>query len=295
MKRFVYAGLCALAVLSAASCRSTHKELATEVFSTEDSTEYARLKINVELPVVAEGAAAETRRTLIGVMDEQLSRICSFENTRHFPGFENPDAGNEEIVEYYRKMALSTIGRLSQSDVDERASYLENDPDISPERKAEILAEIPGWEYEFNLQKTEDTERYTVFQNNDYVYMGGAHGGITGFGCLTFDKKDGQLVDPILRPDCTEEMQPLLVKGLLSYYKDAGVTLTEDELKGQLFIENGIIPLPTWPPYPSEDGLHFVYKQYEIASYAEGMPGFVLGFDEVKPFLTDGAKAVLGL
>jgi hypothetical protein len=38
----------------------------------------------------------------------------------------------------------------------------------------------------------------------------------------------------------------------------------------------------------------FTYQQYEIASYAEGMPSFVVPYPDIEPFLTPEAKA-LGL
>ena len=59
------------------------------------------------------------------------------------------------------------------------------------------------------------------------------------------------------------------------------------------FMENGIVPLPSWTPYPGEDGLVFVYQQYEIASYAAGMPSFVIPYDRIQPFLTEEARRIL--
>ena len=68
-----------------------------------------------------------------------------------------------------------------------------------------------------------------------------------------------------------------------------------DELKESLFIEDGFIPLPSWPLYPSDEGLNFVYHQYEIASYAEGMPSFTVPYADIEPFLTPAARELLGL
>jgi len=60
-----------------------------------------------------------------------------------------------------------------------------------------------------------------------------------------------------------------------------------------LFIDGDIIPFPAFSPYPSKDGLVFVYQQYEIASYAAGMPAFTLPYEVVEPYLTEEAKAIL--
>ena len=65
------------------------------------------------------------------------------------------------------------------------------------------------------------------------------------------------------------------------------------EMMEILDLKDGQIPLPAWAPYPSEEGLNLVYQQYEIGAYALGMPSCILPWDEVEPFLTPAAKAVL--
>ncbi len=100
----------------------------------------------------------------------------------------------------------------------------------------------------------------------------------------------------MLRPDCVEDIQPLLVRGLMQYFGEFEAGLTEEDLFGQLMLEEErVIPLPTWDPYPSEAGLVFTYQQYEIASYAAGMPEFVLPYADVKEFLSADAARVFGL
>ena len=54
------------------------------------------------------------------------------------------------------------------------------------------------WGYDFSLKKIGEGERYVVFQSEDYVYLGGAHGGVTGKGCLTFDKENGSYAEHIV-------------------------------------------------------------------------------------------------
>ena len=60
-----------------------------------------------------------------------------------------------------------------------------------------------------------------------------------------------------------------------------------------LFIDDRFIPLPSWPLYPSGDGLAFIYQQYEIASYADGMPSFTIPYADIEPYMTPEAKALL--
>ena len=269
-----------LAVLAAAACRpSGGKDLQTETVNYEDSTAHADLSIQVELPVAGQGAAA--------------SHIGSYEEERLFPPYEGSTDKTDLLLEYYRGKALESIGKLSQEDYDERVASIEENDGLTEGQRKEILDEMPGWEYEFNLLKSRETDRYVVFLSQDYVYLGGAHGGVTGRGGLTFGKKDGVLVDKMLDPACLDAIQPLLRKGLTKYFSDEDMEITQEELDNYLFLETGVVPFPAWTPYPSEEGLVFTYQQYEIAAYAAGMPEFTVPYADILPYLTPEAKALL--
>ena len=286
-----------LAVMAAVACGpSGGKDLKTETLNYEESAAHADLSIKVELPVVGQGAVAERiRAALVEVMDEQLSHIGSYEEERMFPAYEGDRDKTDLLLDYYRGKALETIGRLSQEDFDERVQSIEENDGLTDGQRKEILADMPGWEYDFNLLKERETDKYVVFLSEDYVYLGGAHGGIIGRGGLTFDKKDGLLVEKILDPACLDEIQPLLRKGLTQYFNAEDMEMTPEELDNVLFLETGVVPFPAWTPYPSEDGLVFTYQQYEIAAYAAGMPNFTIPYDDIRPYMTPEAKALVGL
>ena len=286
-----------LAVLAAVACRpSGGKDLVTETVNYEDSTAHADLSIKVELPVARQGAAADRiRAALVEVMDEQLSHIGSYEEERLFPPYEGSTDKTDLLLEYYRGKALESIGKQSQEDYDERVASIEENDGLTEGQRKEILEEMPGWEYEFNLLKDRETDRYVVFLSQDYVYLGGAHGGITGRGGLTFGKKDGLLVEKTVDPASLDAIQPLLRKGLTKYFSDEDMEIAQEELDNYLFLETGVIPLPAWTPYPSEEGLVFTYQQYEIAAYAAGMPEFTVPYADILPYLTPEAKALLDL
>ena len=286
-----------LAVLAAAACRpSGGKDLQTETLNYEDSKAHADLSIKVELPVYGQSAAADRiRASLVEVMDEQLSHIGSYEEARLFPAFEGDVSKTESLVMYYRDQALEAIGQLSQEDYDERVNSIEENDGLTDGQRKEILADMPGWEYDFCLLKDRETDKYVVFLSQDYVYLGGAHGGVVGRGGLTFDKKDGILVDQMIDPASLDTIQPLLRKGLSQYFSDNEMEVAPEELDNILFLETGVVPFPSWTPYPSEDGLVFTYQQYEIAAYAAGMPEFTVPFADILPYLTPEAKALLDL
>ena len=285
-----------LAIVAAVACRpSGGKDLATETREYEKSASHADLSIKVELPAAGQGAAASRiRKTLVGVMDELLSHIGSYEEERLFPAYEGDTDKTDLLLEYYRDKALESIGKLSQEDYDERVASIEENDGLTEGQRKEILDEMPGWEYDFNLLKDRETDQYVVFLSQDYVYLGGAHGGVVGRGGLTFDKKDGRLVEKMLDPACLDTIQPLLRKGLTQYFAADGETeITQEELDNYLFLETGVVPFPAWTPYPSEDGLVFTYQQYEIAAYAAGMPEFTVPYADILPYLTPEAKALL--
>ena len=290
LKSILVMGLAALAVM--ACKRSSFFE--TEIFNYEETTDHAELGIEAELPLPGQGAAAERIRTrLIEVVDEQLSHVGSYEEERLFPAFEGEANGNEALMSYYRDKALEVLGRLSQEDYDERVESIEENDGLSDEERAEILAEMPGWGYSFSLKKDRETERYVVFLSEDYVYMGGAHGGVVGRGPLTFDKKDGRQVEEFFEPSSLEAMQPLLRKGLVDYFSENDYEVTPEGLDDILMLDAGFVPFPAWAPFPSDKGMVFTYQQYEIAAYAAGMPNFTLPYEDVLPYLTPEAKALL--
>jgi len=287
--------LLAMAALAAASCVDLAKPMATQDYHWADSTAHAYMTIDAELPSGTDKASARVRHELAGVVDDILSHVTSYEGERFFDPFTGDEDDVDALLAYYRDNSFGVIGRLSQEDADEREKYVLEDEDFTDEEKAEMIGSFPRWGYEFGLRKIDDNDRYVVFQSMDYIYLGGAHGGVTGRGCLTFSKKDGAPFADFVDASRADEMQPLLRTGLLGYYSDNGYDTSWDELKESLFIEDGVIPLPAWPLYPSAGGINFVYQQYEIASYAEGMPAFVVPYADIEPFLTPEAKQLLGL
>ena len=284
-----------LAVVAAVACRNTGvSDVKTEIVTFEDSTAHADLSIKAELPAPGQGAAAERIRTaLVEVMDEMLSHIGSYEEERLFPAYDGDVSKTDALMAYYRGKALEIIGQQSQEDYEERVASIEENDGLTDEQRAEILADMPGWGYEFSLLKQEETDKYVVFQSEDYVYLGGAHGGVVGRGGLTFDKKDGHLVEKVVDPASLDAIQPLLRKGLTEYFSGNDMEVTPEELDNILFLETGVIPLPAWTPYPAKDGIVFIYQQYEIASYAAGMPNFTIPYEDILPYLTPEAKALV--
>jgi hypothetical protein len=260
-----------------------------------DSAKYANLTMKVELPMGSDAVSQAIRQQLITILGERLTHVTSFEGEQFYAPFTGNTNNAKEIMGYYCKNTMSLLDSLATSDANDRIRYIMEDEELSEEEKANRIAEIPGWEYEYRLELVADTTNYIVFLSQDYIYMGGAHGGVGGDGDLTFDKETGKLVKEFLNPACVADIQPLLIEGLLSYFAVEDEQITEDELFDILQIEGQQIPLPSFAPYPTKDGLVFVYQQYEIASYAVGMPSFTVAYDKLLPYLTPEARKVCGV
>jgi len=291
-RKLVLAGL---AIAAAVACQPTAKELKMETFEQSDGTEHAHLSMHVELPAPVKGPAGHIRTKILEVMDAQLTHIASFEDEPGlFPAYEGNPLDTKAVMNYYWDHALEAFGGAAQEDYDERVASVEENDGLTDEEREFALNSMPKFEYDFSLVKTDETDRYVVFVNEDYVYLGGAHGGVTGQGPLTFDKKTGDLVEKFLEPGCLKDIQPLLRKGLAGYFADNGEEIEPENVDEYLMTDNGVIPFPAWATFPTENGLGFLYQQYEIAPYAVGMPGFTIPYDDILPYLTAEAKALLG-
>ncbi|MBP5335721.1 MAG: DUF3298 domain-containing protein [Bacteroidales bacterium] len=285
----------AISILALSGCNNSAKTIKTETFTFDDSAKYADVSIKAELPVSKKGVDGAIRKGLIDIMDGQLAFIGSYEGERLFPAYDlNPDE-NAAVVDYYRRKAIDMLDSNAAEDYEARASYVLEDQDLTDEQKKDILADTPRWEYDFTLEKQYETARFVVFNSTDYVYLGGAHGGVIGQGSPTFDKKDGHRVEKFLRDDALAPMQSLLVAGLVEYFSDNDNSVNAGNVRDYLFLEDETVPFPGWTPHPTENGLCFVYQQYEIAAYAMGMPSFTIPYEAVKPYLTQEAADLLGL
>ena len=226
------------AALLLAACTPGGGPITLESRQFSDATEHAELKFDVELPLPENKAAAEIRRQLVGVMDEALSHIDNYEEARAFPAFTGDVNDTEALFSYYESQALESIGAVSDAEANERAEAILEAEDITEEEKQQYLSHMPGWGYEFSLKKTEETDKYVVFDSQNYIYRGGAHGGIIGAGPQTFSKKDGSVrkgaewavEENVLQGLMTaaQEKAAEILDALLTKYANSGLTDLEN-------------------------------------------------------------------
>lgn len=147
-----------------------------------------------------------------------------------------------------------------------------------------------------DITKLAETDRYITYYYHTYDYGGGAHGYTTEVG-FTFRKSDGRQI-PMLTDTKSPNLSLLIKEGVRGFFSgDAENPMTDEEVLEYLFAEDvddlDNIPLPANPPYLTKTGLVMLYTQYEIAPYSSGIITFEIPFDEIRPFLTPEAKALI--
>jgi len=292
MKKYLFAAAAMLFLL--VGCEPKQKVSSeTEIAAYSDSTALLMFNVDVELPIAADEVNANVRRDLLDVVVENFSKFGYEESViGHIEGV-SPELDIQTLVDKLGSEVFVSLGKLAEADYEDRMRSgagrefaLEFDFDEHYDFQ---------WECMSTLSRILDADKYWVYLSEDYVYMGGAHGGIGGAGYLTYSKEDGSRITGFLDPSKLDEIQPILRQGIVRFFDESGEDISEDEVIDYLFIEDGIIPFPAYEPYPTEDGLNFIYQQYEIAPYAMGMPSFTVPFSEIKPFLSESARKALGL
>lgn len=155
--------------------------------------------------------------------------------------------------------------------------------------------------YDIRLNKEAETDSYVTYHCLSYAYLAGAHGS-TFERSFNIVKATGKKLSQVVDTARVKDLQPILRKGVLSYLNqqsgDENQTeneeqITDAQLNDYLFIENGIIPLPSSSPYLAKDGVHFIYQQYEIGPYVMGLVSFTVPLEKIKPYLTGEALKLL--
>lgn len=148
---------------------------------------------------------------------------------------------------------------------------------------------IAGLSYDLSIRKTGETDRYLTYETSCYVFLGGAHGSAVCYP-VNIVRSTGRVLVATVDTLKQKALQPILRRGVKEYISKAENRKIKDrDLQNMLFVEHGIIPLPTTMPVLTPEGLRFVYQQYEIGPYALGMVEFTVPYADVKSCLTKEA------
>lgn len=138
---------------------------------------------------------------------------------------------------------------------------------------------------ERTIAKSYETEKIITIEDCGSVYAGGPHP-LSYAGAVSFDRKTGKrLGTEIFKNLKSKELRNEILRGLREYFE----VKSNEELGEMLFNVNyrNIPPMPSTNPYFLKDGLVFIYGQYEIASYACGMPQFTIPYSRLEPLLKE--------
>lgn len=294
--------------LSFASCGNKNAETAEiedafaypleiENYTFSDSSKYANISIKAVLPVAKDSVSQVIRDSLVNIIGNSIRSYQGSQMEDNKPliaKYNGDEKDAKSMLDYYSKAVSKLLNSQAKEDYDERVKYWEEDTTLTEEQRKEFKEGVTPWDYSMDVTKTSEDSTFVVFNDTEYAYIGGAHGGVFGFGGITFRFSDGSIVKGFLKDNVLKDMQPLLKKGLKEYFNENAdeKIKTDQQLMEQLMLpeeSKGLIPLPAWTPSPDEKGkgLVFTYQQYEIACYAVGMPSFVLSWDELKPFLKE--------
>ncbi len=261
-------------VLYLSGCKNGIVSYDTADYLFADSTDCVYFTINLQLPSAKSGPAAQVRDTLLSAMVRQMERFGMEDEPHRLVPYSGVDSGIDSAAAYYGRQMLDFVDSMARQDRDGRLQY---------------TTFFPSWEYNVAITKIAESDKFIVFKSSDYIYMGGAHGGVTGAGDITFSKTDGKPVRTIIDRSRCADMQDILRAGLQSYFDECG----DEQGMDYLFLDDDGIPLPAWEPSLSDSGVVFVYQQYEIAPYAAGMPSFTVPYGKMMEFLTDKASCLV--
>lgn len=258
--------------------------IVTTVIEREDSCIAGTVSLYMELPSGTDAVSTTIADTLLKIIDNNVAYMGVGGDTRLIPPYEGERDFNK-IANYYDKSVILYYEKQREEMLKSMIGEAQKNSEIFDVKYA----------YEMKVEKCRETGKLAVFLSKDYWYLGGVHGGISGAGYLTFNKKTGKMFKNFLKSD-VKEMQELLRHGLIEYFNEASEHVNDSSLYALLMIDNdSIIPLPVQALCPTERGMLFTYNQYEIAPYAAGMPSFIIRWRDILPHLTKEAKELLEL
>lgn len=144
------------------------------------------------------------------------------------------------------------------------------------------MAADEDYKVDYLVRKVFESEHLITFVLEYGVDFYGAHGFYSTHGA-TFLKASGErLAWNMFRT--TDGLQPLLKKGLDDYFSNGGQMAPE--------INPNALPMPNilWV---EEEGIRMLYDSYEIASFADGTPNFIISIEDAKPLLHPLAYEIL--
>lgn len=208
-----------------------------------------------------------------------------------------PESGNFFVINNIREWMSEQMGGTYEGraeDGDRMMTHYKSS--ILTDFQENIIPDMPpipdvSCYKDIKIKKLQETDRFVTFVYTQEGYSGGAHGWYLMEG-QTFRKSDGRRIDyDIFREESKDELAQLIMDNIFTQYFESD----KKQFESLLTMENNdFFPLPVSAPIFREDGVEFVYQQYEIACYAAGLPACVISYDLIEPFLTQAGRSLIG-
>lgn len=176
-----FAGTAALAMtviasMSAVTACTSGENAGMEIIRTEyaDSTDMLHYILDVEMPLPERGEAAKMiSDTLMCLLEKDMMGIAAYDEAL-FKEFGGDRSDRDAYLAYLRDESFAQLDRISQAEKKDALEY---------------GCEPHPWCCEIGLRMISQGESHIVFNLTEYLNFGGAHGGTSGKGALTFSKK----------------------------------------------------------------------------------------------------------
>lgn len=283
MKKLYYVAMLAIAISSCfTGCRraSGHGAMDSIAYdSVMDSN--IECKINIAYPTGDDSLTLSIQRFIASELASlYLPRNNSDEESEanKYPVYSGSLADGQQLVDYYGNGVMTYLAEM-------REEWKEYAAEGTP---------MPTLSQKITIAVKDVTPQFITYSIIDDNYLGGAHHSYTSY-CRNISLETGKPMDNILNAGKLRDMQPVLRKNILSCLQTCGVEdVVDSTMENYLILpDDGLVPLPAHLPWIENDSLHFIYQQYEIASYAVGQIDFKVAMKDIKPYLTKGAEEIL--
>ncbi|MCR5312594.1 MAG: RsiV family protein [Bacteroidaceae bacterium] len=232
----------------------------------EDTSNTHMVAISIEWPT-AEGALADSLREYIGTcLDECTSFEYDDNGNLIYRPYKGDRTDGEKMVEY-------TVNSAKKDLIN------------STKESREFIEDVPPSSLGAEIFISDKNDEFVNITTQKETYLGGAHGSYQIY-ISSFDRETGERIKYEIDESKLSDMQPLLRKYIKEYFAENGETkMSDDELDSYLALEDPTnIPLPSQGLFLEEDGVGFLYQQYEIACYAAGLISFTIPYEEIEKF-----------
>lgn len=251
---------------------------------------HAYQSLSVDFPVEADTSLVAQR---------VLEWLCGEVSARCYPGWTDSTFVIVRAEDFEKGTADTSFGE----------AYLTYCGQQGMERMSTQLREeaadgfLGGYENWLEIKLVEKHDNYLTFRLTHDIYTGGAHGGsfLEGvtFCCDDASRMDWSIFDSEKRSELIEKLKPGLKKYFNQYEEEPVETdsalfecllVFDDPDTPENELEFGV-PLPHTDPWLTDEGIGFIYQEYEIAAYAYGRPVCIVPVEELEPLMTDAGRA----